>query len=126
MSAPYTLEFTLAGLPRTGNQRRVHWRVLKREADTWKGAVHFAVCAAGGAPPKPLKRALVTLTRFSSVEPDFDNLVTSFKNTLDGLRVAGVIADDKRAVIGAPKYEWRKAAPKEGRVVVRVEEVRNG
>ena len=75
---------------------------------------------SNGLPPKPLKQASITLTRFSSVEPDYDNLVISFKPIIDGLRDAGVIVDDKFSVIGRPSYEWQKSPRNQGRIRVEV------
>jgi Holliday junction resolvase RusA-like endonuclease len=68
----------------------------------------------------PLKRAAVTLTRCSSSEPDIDNLYASFKFVIDGLVHAGVIVDDKPSVIDL-KCAWRKAKPKEGKIIIQVE-----
>jgi len=43
-----------------------------------------------GIPTRPLTEARIELVRHSSVEPDYDNLVGSFKAIIDGLRDAGV------------------------------------
>jgi Holliday junction resolvase RusA-like endonuclease len=68
-----------------------------------------------------LRLARITFTRCSSVESDYDNLVISFKNCLDGLRAAGVIVDDRKANIGRPEYLWQKAPPNAGSIKVKVE-----
>lgn len=130
----FRLEFTIEGLPKTtnGNARR-HWRALHNEAKTWKKHVLDAEkktswhTKASDDPPKalinpcPLDKAKLTLTRFSSSEPDWDGLVSSFKHVIDGLVEAGVIVDDKMSVIGQPQYFWVKCAPKKGRIKVEVE-----
>lgn len=74
-------------------------------------------------PPKPLKKAKITLTRHSSVSPDFDGLVSSFKHILDGLIDAKVIQNDKFENIGAPEYVWEKTGRRAGRVTIEVLEV---
>jgi Holliday junction resolvase RusA-like endonuclease len=116
MSA-YYLEFSIPGLPKTTNAGgRAHWAVKVKEAERWKWAVGVAVLRK--QPSAPLRKAQVTLTRHSSVEPEYDGLVSSFKAILDALTLHGVIADDQPSVIGVPKYEWKKAPPNQGRVEV--------
>lgn len=72
-------------------------------------------------PKKPLSRFELTLFRFSSVEPDYDGLVSGFKVIVDGLREIGVIAGDKLSNTGPWRCHWFLAKPKAGfiRVVVR-------
>lgn len=115
----YVLEFTLPGLPRSANGSHGHWRVKHAQTKRWKQAVFTK--AWPFKPPQPLTSAALTLTRMSSVEPDFDNLVAGFKPIIDGLRQAGVLSDDKRVNVGRPDYRWEYAPPKAGRVRVRVE-----
>lgn len=85
--------------------------------------VYHAVLENRRAYRVPLERARLTLTRYSSVAPDFDGLVSSFKHIIDGLIDAGVIVGDSMKVIGAPTYLWEKTSPAKGRVKVIVEEV---
>lgn len=73
-----------------------------------------------GKPTQPMLSARIEMIRHSSTEPDFDNLVSSFKWILDGLIDAGVIVSDKPSVIGQPVYQWKKAAPKNGFIEVKV------
>lgn len=89
----------------------------------WKQQVISFVKFNRLGPPKPLPMAKVTLTRCSSSEPDFDGLVGSFKNVLDGLVAALVIEDDKMSNIGAPDYRWEKASPGGGKIRIVVEEI---
>lgn len=117
----YRLEFTLQGLPKLANGSYGHWRVRAAAAKAWKQR-SFAT-AWPDRPPQPLKKAKVTLIRHSSSEPDFDGLVSSFKNVLDGLKQARVIEDDRGSVIGQPSYQWAKSAPKKGFVTVIVESI---
>lgn len=77
-----------------------------------------------GQPAAPLEKAKLTLERHSSVEPDFDGLVSSFKFIIDGLVDCGVLIGDKTSVIGRPDYQWVKASPKKGKIVVIVEELK--
>jgi hypothetical protein len=127
MSSPrYVLELEIAGLPRMSNSsgRSTNRFVLKRERDLWKKLIWASV--AGRLPAAPLKRARLTLTRLSSSEPDFDGLVSGFKFVVDGLVLAGVLANDKASNIGQPQYRWEKAPPKGGRIRIRVEELLEG
>lgn len=117
------LQFELPGLPKTTNSGgRKHWSVKVGEARRWKRAVFLAVRASAFM-GLPLNRAKVTLTRFSSAEPDFDGLVSSFKHVLDGLVESGVLRSDKQSVIGQPTYRWEKCPPKQGHIQVIVESV---
>lgn len=70
---------------------------------------------------QPLQTARLTLTRYSTIEPDYDGLVSSFKPIIDGLVEAGFLAGDKRANIGVPDYRWEKAKRGQGRITVRIE-----
>lgn len=53
---------------------------------------------------------------------DHDNLVSGFKPIIDGLVRCGVLADDKWENIGFPVYHWEKSSPKDGKIIVLVEE----
>lgn len=119
----YRISFDLLGLPRMTNisGRKSHWRVLKKESDSWKVRV-IGMCAPI-KPPKPLKKAKLTLIRYSSVCPDSDGLVSGFKHIIDGLVLAKVLVNDKFENIGMPTYLWEKAPQKGGRVRIIVEEV---
>lgn len=121
MTPMYIFEFTLEGLPPMANAgaRHKHWRVVQRETTQWKDRVGYAVLR--NKPIMPLRRAKLTLTRFSSSQPDFDGLVSGFKSIIDGLRTHGILVDDKVQNIAQPDYRWEKAKPGEGRVRVRVE-----
>lgn len=98
-----------------------HWFAAKREADKWKDAV---VSRAGPhKPEKPLVRYRLSITRRSSVEPDFDGVVRSAKHLVDGLKEAGIILDDKISNTGQWIVDWEKVAPKKGSMKIVVEEV---
>jgi hypothetical protein len=114
------IEFELPGLPRTTNASNVHWRIRHTHAKKWKDLVIIAA-RSKGLPDEPLKKAKLTLTRFSAREPDFDGLVSSFKHVIDGLIDAAVIADDKQSVIGQPTYNWVYAFRNKGKISVKVE-----
>lgn len=119
----YYLEITLPGLPKTTNSKRrfAHWAQQNLEANQWKRSIKAYLVSK--KPPAPLKQAKLTLTRYSSVEPDYDGLVSSFKHLIDGLTEAGVIENDRRENIGVPDYRWEKAAQGKGFIKVVVEEI---
>lgn len=95
-----------------------HWRYAYKQASAWKQNVVYAV--GKNKPPEPLKHYRLELVRFSSSEPDFDGLVRGFKNAVDGLKLAGVIEDDKLSNSGAWQVRWERCKPKEGKIRVRV------
>lgn len=118
----FNLQFELPGLPKRINQGHgSHWKARFGEAKKWERQVFLATL--GKKPPQPLKRCKLKLTRFSSVAPDFDGLVYSFKPVVDALRKLGIIENDSMAHIGRPDYRWEKAKPGAGRVRVEIVEV---
>src|SRR4051812_26626759 len=121
----YSLHFSLPGLPRMtnhGSGKSTHWRTVQRDAKLWKSAVALIVGAK--RPPAPLQKARLTLTRHSSVSPDPDGLVSGFKRVIDGLVESGVLANDRYENIGMPDYRWVKAKVRQGKIEVRVDEVK--
>ena len=94
---------------------------MHKEAKKWQTDV--ALCVGNRKPPKPLERYKLTLVRYSATEPDFDGICRGFKSVVDGLKLAGVIADDKISNSGSWNVAWVKTAPRQGRISVRVEEV---
>lgn len=119
-----TIEFTIPFLPKPRNQLNVHWRV--RHAEAKKCIELVCLHVQSKAPKKPFFKAKLTLIRYSSREPDFDGLVSSFKHIIDGLIHAGILENDKQENIGQPVYQWAKAKPKQGRIFVRIEGERIG
>jgi hypothetical protein len=117
----YELSFTLKGLPKLTNGSRTHWRVKHAHALKWKLRVSLA--CHGRKPREPLSKAHVRITRCSSVEPDFDGLVSGGKHLIDGLVECGVLVGDKMSVIGRPEYLWEKRKPRDGHVIVEVKSI---
>jgi hypothetical protein len=117
----YRLEITLAGLPRTTNSNVGGWRSKWGHSRIWRKKIAAAIDSTQ-RPTQPLKKARITLTRYSSRRADFDGLVSSFKHILDGLIDACVIADDSHDVIGQPNYIWQKVGQNKGHVRVLIEE----
>lgn len=118
---PYRLSFEVEGLPKMPNQLLgAHWRIRSGEARKWKKLVWATI--ANKRPKEPLAKALVTLTRYSSMEPDRDGLRGSFKPILDALVHCGVIEDDKPSNVGEPFVCWEKCPPKKGKIRVILEE----
>lgn len=115
----YSLTFEITALPPTTNGSHGHWRKKAKIAKQWR-QLTLALAIRNGIPPKPLEKADLVLTRFSAVEPDYDNLVISFKPVIDGLRDAGVLTDDKMSVIGVPSYQWQKTTRNLGKIRVEV------
>jgi len=117
----YTLEFELQGLPRSQTNNYANWRTRHKDKKYWEDLIW--INTIGKRPADPVLRAHITITRCSTTEPDFDNLVASGKPLLDGLVKCRIILDDKPSVIGHPTYLWEKAKRGHGKVKIRVEEV---
>lgn len=120
---PYKLEFIVHDLPKIPNNgsHGSYWQVVA-EKRKWEKLIVFQV--GNNRPAKPLKIAKVSFTRFSSVEPDDDNLAASFKRVRDILVNIGILENDKPGNFegGKPEYIFEKTAPKTGRIRVVVEE----
>lgn len=117
----YFLSFEIPGLPDTPNRRQnASWQSTHFRAKKWKGWV--GQMCLGKKPAKPLERSHLVLTRYSSVEPDPDNLAASFKPVIDGLRYAGVIENDRSANVQI-QFSWKLAPKGIGKISVEVKEI---
>ena len=90
------------------SSRRQHWAVQHKDAKTWSSLVRTGV----RRPRVPHAKAEVILRRCSTREPDYDNLVASFKPVVDALVTSGILADDKPSNFKhrRPDYKWAKVA----------------
>lgn len=119
MTQPYTLDIYIPGLPKIfSNGPHGQWRGQWAAKRKWTNLVILAV--GHKKPPKPLTKAKVILTRYSSVRPDKDNRIISFKPILDGLKKAGVIIDDNDDVVDTI-YPHVKVGPRDGKIRIQVE-----
>lgn len=118
----YELSFILPGLPKTMNDR-MHWAVKAKENKKWTNMVHYMTF--GKRPISPLKQAHLILTRFSTREPDYDNLVSGFKPIIDALVTCEILENDHRQCIGISDYRWERAPQKQGKVRIQVAEQLN-
>lgn len=117
----YELLLEFSQLPKiTTNGAQGSWKAKAGNARKWKRII-MILCARGKVPKAPLTFAKLTLTRHSSICPDADGLVASFKPVIDGLVKAGVLIDDNMDVIGMPSYLWKKAPPRAGFITIKVE-----
>jgi hypothetical protein len=119
----YMLDLEIAGLPKTFNvlaRKQVIW-IRKQERERWSEIVYCLTLSK--RPERPLEQARIVLERHSSVAPDYDGLVSSFKYVIDGLVASKIISDDNMRVIGVPEFSWVKASPKDGKIRIKVFEV---
>jgi len=118
----YTLSFEMPSLPKTTNaMTSMHWTQKKRMVKEIHDTIAYITLAK--RPKKPLKQAKISCERHSSVRPDYDGLVSSFKHVIDALITSQIIEDDNLDVIGVPEFKWIKAKPTEGFIVVSVKEL---
>jgi len=118
----YSLHLKIDGLPKTTNTLayKNRWKRIE-EKNKWLFKVSLAL-KIDDQPETPLKKANIKCTRFSSMSPDFDGLVSSFKYVIDALVELDILEDDNRGVLVDPKYEWIKAKPKQGFITVELDE----
>lgn len=116
------IEITIHDLPKIiTNGSKGSWKAAWAEARKWHRLVQEALILTQQVPEKPFKTAKLTLTRFSSNQPDFDNLAASFKHVVDGLVKAQVLENDKIDNIGYPDVAWTKCKRGEGKIIVKIE-----
>ena len=106
-------------LPRLPNA--MGWGNLNRYFEQKKWVRKIAQAGIGKAPQEPLKKARVTVTRFSSKAPDTDNLFASLKPVVDALKTNKFIEDDSPEHV-ALKAAWEKAKRYEKRITILIEE----
>lgn len=122
----YILEFKISQLPDSPNKLLgAHWTRRKKHADKWLRLV-WAKVLQEEAPPEPLKKAKLTLVRYSTHKLDSDNLRSSFKAVVDALVKVGVIVDDDMDVIGEPEVRQEPTTRENKFIYVKVEEIRQG
>lgn len=95
---------------------RKHWSVVSREGKKWHTLVYLKV--AQFRPTKPFPKVALTLTRYSTREPDRDGLAGSFKYVVDGLVKAKIIVDDKPSIVVECDYKWEKTKLAEQKIEV--------
>ena len=126
----YRLELVVPRLPRLNTSSWVHWRVKHSDRGDWAVLMRAALGDAP-KPAQPLERSRLTFERHSSSEPDYTNLVQSFKLIEDLLQPPSprnpggisIIANDARINVGVPEFKWEKAQRNKGYVRIIVEEV---
>jgi hypothetical protein len=102
------------------NGQKGSWKSSWAESRKWHRLIAEALILNKVQLNEPLTKAHLRLTRHSSVEPDFDGLVSSFKHVIDGLVRAGILTNDKISNIGQPEYFWQKAKPNNGKIIIEV------
>jgi hypothetical protein len=121
---PRTLTYELPSVPMRNAYDRMHFRAKRRLKDQLAALFCRQTPLASGI---PFDRATVEIVRYSSVEPDPDNLHGFVKPILDAMQIsserhpygASIITNDNREAIDL-KVRWEKAPPRKGKVVVLV------
>lgn len=114
----YNLTLDINSLPLTPNKLLgAHWSTRRGNASTFKTLLFWKVVKL--RPTHPLETAKLKLTRHSSSEPDYDNLVGSFKPVIDALVSCDILVNDKPENI-TTSYHWSYAAPKKGKITIEV------
>ena len=117
----YRLEIILHGLPSLQRQVWSHWTKVRAERDRWRDLV--AVVTARRRPSTPLQKADIYFTRFSTREPDYTNMVASYKPVEDALVHLRILEDDSPKVIVSRGYAWEKCSPRGGYIKLEIQEV---
>ena len=76
-------------------------------------------------PKKHSGNVVIHFTRFSTKQPDWDNLYSSFKVLGDGLESTGIISDDSPSTVINLTAGWGKASKrKDQRVEIEITDVK--
>jgi hypothetical protein len=95
----YSLSLEIPWLPTSLNESLRAGRYANNAKNkAWDQYIWHSV--HGKAPPKPLKKAKLKITRHAHRMLDYDGLVGSLKPVVDALVFAQVIADDSWNVLG--------------------------
>ncbi len=76
----------------------------------------------GKEPQVPLENFKLSITRHGARALDYDNLISSFKAYIDGLKLAGIIKDDSWKYI--KQINTNQVISKEKKLVIRIEEAK--
>jgi len=98
----------------TAHTRR-HWSAAHKEKQKWIKLLLIAFPKAK-MPDQPLQKSEITITRMSSREPDFDNMVMAAKPIFDALQKRGIIVDDAPRNVKRD-YRWRKETERTGTLI---------
>lgn len=122
----YLLDVTIPKLPDLQvAAAKGHWRTRYAQKKAWHKLVSDMVLADHYVPDEPLSKAELECIRYSTREPDRDNLASSFKAIIDALVNLEILEDDRPSVVGSPTFRWERAKRGEGRVRVIVRAVAN-
>lgn len=100
---------------------RKHYKARHNDKLRWYNYIQAET--HGKRPQKPLTRALITITRYSSRTLDFDGLAGSLKPVVDALKISNIIIDDSWKVTGPWVLDQKFKPRAEGeRLEIRVDE----
>lgn len=108
-----TLSLKIA-LKNTSNLRE-HWSKRAKRSAHQRGLTRLAVAASNA---RALLPCVVTLTRVSARQFDFDGLVCSAKNCRDGVADGLGLANDNNPQVEF-EYAWRRGTPEHVEIEIR-------
>lgn len=96
---PYILELIIPFCPpRIDNIFRLSMHKRNREIKEQYGVISRLII--GKKPNSPLKKATISILRYSDRFMDYDNTVSSYKCFIDAMVLAGVLEDDSFKITG--------------------------
>jgi len=100
-----TIVITIPGRPPTPNSRR-HWRKVHKDNAVWsyRAWTEATLQKPHGMEPLTSCRMAVEFVVPTKGRRDLDNMISGQKPCLDGLVLAGILADDSTAVITSVAY----------------------
>ncbi|HSH24978.1 MAG TPA: hypothetical protein VLA13_05515 [Massilibacterium sp.] len=98
--------------------KRMHWTKYKKVRDMWTWLIRAE------KPQKHSGKVIISFTRFSTAQPDWDNLYASFKVIGDSLETLGIIKDDSMDIVTDLDANWKKVSKrKHQRTEITIEDI---
>jgi hypothetical protein len=115
----YTLEIEIP-TEKTDSNRILGVNKYAKHAIFQKIKKDIHLLTRGKAPEAPLENFKLSITRHGAKALDYDNLISSFKPFIDGLKLAGIIKDDSWKFIRQINTDQKIGV--ERKLVIRIEE----
>lgn len=117
----YSLEIALSIAPTDSN--KILGRSKFAKHSVFKNVKTEVMIACHRKKPEaPLERFTIKAERLAPRFLDFDNLVSSLKPYIDGLKLAGIIVDDTYDLLNHTNYFPVQTKSKERKIIIRVSE----
>lgn len=117
----YSLEIVLSAAESDANKILGRSKFAKHSIFK-KVKTEIFLATRGKTPVTPLTQFKITAVRHGPGTLDYDNLITSLKPYIDGLRLAGIIIDDSIKYLNRENYFTHQVKSETRKIILTVEE----